>query len=139
MLNRITYRRTKRKQQHHRYNPKRRPEYYITQRPSILQCSEHEDKLRDDIDCSADERPDEVYDPETGRFGVGEGGELFECGDGDEERDAEYSEAGEAEAPEGEGSSVFGELETDKGVDEDAAVGRGDEAGVYCCEPLQAK
>lgn len=62
----------------------------VTDGPSVLECSEDKDKLRNDVDDGANERPENVDDPKTNGFSVIESSELLECGDGDEQGNTEY-------------------------------------------------
>ena len=73
----------------------------VTNGPSVLKCPEHEDQLRDDIDESANERPEDVNDPKTDGLVVFEASELLEGGDCNEERDTPNSKAGNPEELEG--------------------------------------
>jgi len=66
----------------------------VTDRPSVIEGTEHEDELRDDVDDNADDRPEEVDYPKSYGLIKFEAGELFECGDGDEERDAKDNKTG---------------------------------------------
>lgn len=66
----------------------------VTDWPSVLECSEDKDKLRDNINDGANERPENVNDPKTDGLGEIETGELLECSDGDEEGDTEDGKAG---------------------------------------------
>lgn len=40
----------------------------IADGPSVFQGSKDEDELRDDVDDNADQRPEEIYDPESDRI-----------------------------------------------------------------------
>jgi hypothetical protein len=59
----------------------------VTNWPSVLECSEHEDQLRDDVNERADEGPENVDNPKTDGVVVFETSELLEGGDRDEESD----------------------------------------------------
>jgi len=69
----------------------------VTYRPAVVERAEDEDELRDYIDDDAHEGPDDVDNPEANGLGEGEGSEALEGRYGDEEGDAEDSEAGEAQ------------------------------------------
>jgi len=69
----------------------------ITDWPSILESTEYEDELRDDVHRDADERPKHVYDVQCYRRRVGKAEELLESGDSDEEGSTEDNEARYAE------------------------------------------
>jgi len=94
----------------------------VTDGPAIIKGAEDENELRDNVDNDADNGPEDVDHPKPDDVGVGEAGETLEGGDGDEEGNAEYGKAGEAENPERERCAVFRELEADKTVDEDTTV-----------------
>lgn len=94
MLDGITYRDAKRKQQDLRDNEERSAKDDITDRPSVVECTEDEDKLGDDVDCCTDDWPEDVYDPECDGFQVVEASDAFECGDCNEEAQSEDDEAG---------------------------------------------
>lgn len=53
----------------------------ITNGPPVVQCSENEGELGDDVDYDADEGPEDVDDPETDGFLKIEAGKPFEGGD----------------------------------------------------------
>lgn len=89
MLDRITYRHAKRKQQHHAARIKHRAKDDIADGPPVLERAEDEDELRDDVDGNADKWPEEVDDEQADGFGEAESELLLEGCDGDEERDAE--------------------------------------------------
>jgi len=57
----------------------------VTERPSVIESTEHEDELRHDVDDNADEGPEKVDYPKSYGLVKFEADELFECGDGDEE------------------------------------------------------
>lgn len=97
MLDRITDRRAKREEQHLATPEERRAEYDVANGPPVVEGTEDEDELGYDVDGDADEGPEEVDDEEGNGFGVVEAEFLFEGGDGDEEGDGEYEEAGYAE------------------------------------------
>jgi hypothetical protein len=78
----------------------------IADRPTVIEGAKDEDELGDDVDDDANDGPQDVDHPEADRVGVGEAGEAFEGGDGDEEADAEASEAGETEDLYGVGISL---------------------------------
>lgn len=62
MLDRITYRHAKRKQQHHAARIKHRAKDDIANWPPVFERAEDEDELQDDVDGDADEWPEEVDD-----------------------------------------------------------------------------
>ena len=97
MLDRITDRRAEREQQHLAAPKERRAEYDVADGPPVVQGAEDEDELGDDVHGDAEERPEEVDDEQGDGFGVVEAEFLLEGGDGDEEGDGEYEEAGYAE------------------------------------------
>ena len=68
-------------------------EYDIPDGPTVFERPEHEDKLRDDINHGADERPQDVDDPQGNGFRVAESDILLESGDRKEEACAEYHQA----------------------------------------------
>ena len=84
-------------QQNLREHPEARAEDDVADRPAVLEGTEDEDQLRHDIDDGADERPQDVDNPEANWLGVFEAGELLEGGDRDEEANTEDDEAGDAE------------------------------------------
>jgi hypothetical protein len=69
----------------------------VTNGPAIIEGAEDENELRDDVDDDADNGPEDVDHPKPDDVGVGEAGETLKGGDGDEERNAEYGKAREAE------------------------------------------
>ena len=69
-------------------------EHDVADRPAVLERAEDEHELRDDVDDDADERPEDVDDPQPERLRVLEPRELFERGDRDEEAHAEDDEGG---------------------------------------------
>jgi hypothetical protein len=93
MLNRITYRRAERKQNHHPHDPRSRPKHNVSNRPSVLERPHDEDELGDNVDSDADDRPEEVGDEQGDRLGVREGGEILERRDGNEEYYAKDEQA----------------------------------------------
>lgn len=64
----------------------------VANRPAVIERAQDEDELQHNVNDDADSGPDEVDDIERDRVGVGEPGEGFEGGDGDEERDTEESQ-----------------------------------------------
>lgn len=77
-----------------RDDKERSPEDNITDGPTVLERAEDEYELRNNVYGCTDKRPEDVDDPETDGFGILEAGELFECGDGNKERNAKEDEAG---------------------------------------------
>ena len=69
----------------------------VADRPAVVEGAEDEDELGYDVDHGADERPEDVDDPESGRGHVVEPCEPFEGGDRDEEGGAEDAETRDAE------------------------------------------
>ena len=69
-------------------------EHDVANRPAVLERAEDEDELRDDVDDGADQRPEDVDDPEPQWLVVFEAGEALEGRDCDEEGDTEDDEAG---------------------------------------------
>ena len=63
----------------------RGPEYDISDRPAVFEGSEHEDELGHDVNHGADQRPQDVDDPQGDGLGITESGELLKGGDGEEE------------------------------------------------------
>jgi hypothetical protein len=61
------------------------PEHDISDGPTVFKCSEHQDKLRYDVDHGADQGPQDIDDPQRDGLGVAESGELLKGGDGEEE------------------------------------------------------
>lgn len=94
MLDSITYRNAERKQEDLRNNEERSSKDDVTDRPSVIKCAEDEDKLGNDVDCCADDWPEDVHDPEGDGFHVVEAGEAFECGNCDEETQSKDDKTG---------------------------------------------
>ena len=69
---------------------KRGPKHNISDRPTVFKRSEYEDKLRDDVDHSADQGPQDIDDPQGNGFGKAESDIFFEGGDGEEKPDTKY-------------------------------------------------
>jgi len=69
------------------------PEYDISDRPTVFKRSEHEDKLRYDIDHGADQGPQDIDDPQGDGFGIAESDVLLEGCDSEEECDPKYHQA----------------------------------------------
>ena len=74
-------------------SPEGSPKNDVTNWPAVFGSSEHENKLGDGINRSADERPEDVDSPESDGLAVLESGKLLEGGDGKEERDTPDEEA----------------------------------------------
>lgn len=97
MLDRITDRRAKREEQHLATGEERCAEYDVANGPPIVEGAEDKNELGYDVDGDAEEGPDEVDDEEGDGFGIVKAELLLEGGDGDEEGDGEYEEAGYTE------------------------------------------
>jgi len=69
------------------------PKYDVPDRPTIFKRSEHEDKLRYDVDHSADQGPQDIDDPQGDGLGIAEPDILLEGGDCEEEPDTKYHQA----------------------------------------------
>jgi len=63
MLDSITDRHAEREQQNLRDCPERSAEDDITNGPAVFKSAEDEDELRDDVDDSTDQWPEDVDDP----------------------------------------------------------------------------
>lgn len=85
MLNGVANRHTEAEHQNLCDDEERGTKDDIADGPAIFKSAEHEDELRNDVDDSANERPDDIDDPEADWFRVLEASELLECRDGDEE------------------------------------------------------
>jgi hypothetical protein len=72
---------------------KRGSEHDIADGPTVFERPEHEQKLRHDIDHGADQRPQDVDDPQGDGLSIGESDKLLESGDGKEESGAKYRQA----------------------------------------------
>ena len=72
-----------------RHGEERSTKDNVANRPTVLESTEDEDELRDDVDDSADKRPKDVDDPQADRLGEVEPGNLLERGDRNEEGYAE--------------------------------------------------
>ena len=92
MLDRIANGNTERKQNNLRDGEECSAEDDITDWPSVLECSEDKDKLRNNINDGAKKRPNEIDYVETDGLSEIESSKLLECGDGDEEGDTEDDE-----------------------------------------------
>ena len=90
----VAYRRAAREQDNLRDGEERGAEHDVADRPAVLERAEDEDELRDDVDDGADQRPEDVDDPEPQGLVVFEAGEAIEGRDCDEEGDTEDDEAG---------------------------------------------
>lgn len=93
MLDGVTDRDTECKQEDLRDYKERSSEDNVADGPTVFEGAEDKNELRDDVYGCTDERPEDVDDPETNGFGILEAGELFECGDGNKERNAKKDEA----------------------------------------------
>ena len=69
-------------------------EYNVADRPAVLECTEDKYELRDDIDDSADQGPEDVYDPQSDRLRVVETSDPLEGSNRDEERHTKGYEHG---------------------------------------------
>lgn len=76
-----------REQDHLSDGEKRGSEHDISNRPTVFKRSEDEDKLGNDVNDGADQRPQDVDDPQGDGVRVAEYGILLEGGDSEEERD----------------------------------------------------
>ena len=72
-------------QDHLSNGEERGTEHDISDRPAVFKRSEHEDKLRDNVDHGADQGPQNVHDPQGDGLGEAESGILLEGGDCEEE------------------------------------------------------
>lgn len=97
MLDGVTYGDTKGKQDDLGDGEERGAEDDVSNRPSVLKCAEDKDKLRDDVDNRANERPQDVDDPKPYGLRVLEACKLLERGDGDEEAHSEHRETGDSQ------------------------------------------
>jgi hypothetical protein len=79
----------------------------VANRPAIIKGTEDKNELRDNVDNDTDNAPEDVDHPKSNNISVEEAGETLKDGSGDEEGNAKYCKAGEAENP---------ERETDRGV-----------------------
>jgi hypothetical protein len=66
---------------------KRRAKDNVADGPSVVESAEDENQLRDDIDHSTDQRPQDVDNPKANWVRETESCKAFECGDGYEKRD----------------------------------------------------
>ena len=94
MLDGVAYRCAEREQDDLRNREERRTEDNVSNWPAVLKRAEYEDELRDDVDHRADQRPQDIDDPQAERLVVLEAGEALECRNCNKERDSEYDEAG---------------------------------------------
>jgi hypothetical protein len=85
----VAYRDTESEQNDLADREKRSAENDIAYWPSVFKSAEDKDELRDDVYDGADQRPENVYNPQSDRLVVLESSKLFESGDREEERDAE--------------------------------------------------
>ena len=86
MLDGVAYRRAKGEQEDLCDRKEGSPKDDVANGPSVFQRTEDEDQLRDDVDDCANQRPENVYNPQPQRFGVLEPYKALEGSDGDEER-----------------------------------------------------
>lgn len=68
-------------------------EHDISDGPAVLEGSEDEDKLRNDINHCADQWPQDVEDPQGDWLRIAEPDVLLEGGDGEEKAGTEYRQA----------------------------------------------
>ena len=101
MFDRIAYRNAEREQQNLTPCIESCAKDDIADRPPILECTEDQNQLRDDVNWDADERPKHVYDVQCDRIRVGEAEDLLKGGDSDEEGSTEDNEARDAEELQG--------------------------------------
>lgn len=87
MLNRITYCHAESEQQDLSNGEEGDTEYDIADRPPVIQGTEDKDELGYGINSGAYKWPEDIDHPERSGFGIGESGEAFEGGDGDEKAD----------------------------------------------------
>lgn len=131
----------------------------VAQRPPIVECSKDENYLGDDVDGDADDRKEELDDPESDLLCWRQPSNTLERGNGNEEandkeeeradsdklRWEEYEESVGAPCmacacpthPERLWCAVFSKLEADKAVDEQAPEDGGAETDVDGREPLE--
>jgi hypothetical protein len=69
----------------------------VANRPAVIERAEDEHELRDSVDDGADERPEDVDDPECDGLGEAEAGEALEGRDGEEEGNAKDDQTRDAE------------------------------------------
>ena len=94
MLDRVANGDRERKEDDLRDGEERSAKHNVADRPAVLERAEDEDELRDDVDDGADQRPEDVDDPEPQWLVVFEAGEALECRNCNKERDSKYDEAG---------------------------------------------
>jgi hypothetical protein len=69
------------------------PENNIANGPSVFQRTKDQDQLRDDVDDCANQRPENVDDPESQRVGVFETRKALEGRNGNKKRGTKDSKA----------------------------------------------
>jgi len=99
VFNRITYRNAEGEQENLTPCEESCAEDDITDWPPILEGTEDQNELRDDINWDANERPEHVDDVQCDRRRVGESEELLKGGNSDEEGNTKDNEARDAEEP----------------------------------------
>lgn len=93
MFDRVAYRNTEREEKDLSSSIESGTEDDIANWPPVFKCPEDKDELWDDVDRNADQGPQDVNDKERGRRLVRKTEELFESGNGDEERGTEDKQA----------------------------------------------
>jgi len=86
MFDCVAYRNTERKEKDLSSSIESRSKDDIANGPPVFERSKDKDELWDDVDRDADQGPQDVNDIERDRRFVGKTKELFEGGNGDEER-----------------------------------------------------
>lgn len=99
MLDGIAYGPAECEEDDHPDNPRAGAKDDITNGPPVLECAQHEDQLRNDVDKDREDGEEEVDDKEgNGVRGV-EASDVFECGDGEEKAKSEEEKRGKSDHP----------------------------------------
>lgn len=90
----------------------------VSQWPSVIECSQHEQDLRDGVNEHASQWEDELNDPQSRLLGRRHASNALEGSERDKEADTKQQKRRESKEPQRLGCSVFRKLESDKPIDE---------------------
>jgi hypothetical protein len=106
----------------------------VPQRPALLQCTNNQHDLHDNVDEQED-RGEDVDDYEEANGALwAKTSPALECEQCDHEADDEHGQTADAQQPDRECSAIFVELETDKAVDHQTYACGAHEAALHSNE-----
>lgn len=118
-------------EQHLSDNERKDSKSNVSQRPSSIQSSQHQNDLHDNVHKQEQGAEDVDHDEDANGVLGSKASPALECQEGDGEGDEEHGDTASTEQPDGKRGAVLVQLETNEPVDHQADARRGNQTHLH--------